>query len=334
MEPSASCTCSPSTRRFPQAILLCLFAGVLATLAALVIARWYCAAGPDRKVLVLVGDSYLANYRLPPGERMEELLQQELGPGWVVHNFAKPGARTLDFDLQLQQALTLSGRVDLVVADLFPHKLMPEPNYSRLNGRGDGLKWLRLWDDRAGLHDSLDVGLRKQMAIQNLGLYLYGFYDGAEYLFNRFIQQPNERAAMTQSPAARRSRIEEYARKMATAWAARNLTPDSLLQSQAASDLSLLTQDARARQLPLVFLLLPHGNTGLVQQFYAPQAQGQVAIARNATLAWMERQQTPWIDLNGALSAEDFDDMWHVKGVESSRKMAIRIAAWVKANQP
>lgn len=314
---------------WPWALTACLLFCVLSGLATWGLVRLYYK--DDRKVAVLVGDSFVANYRLEAGERLEDRIAEKLGPEWRVVNYAWPGSRPSDFLLEVHQARMLTGRVDLVVANLFPDKFLPQGQYVRFNRRGDWLKWLPWGDDPAKLGLSLDEGQRTQRVVHKLGLLLFAPFDVAEQWFTTHVQQVSERKKFKADGPERAARIEKYAAAQDSVWALRTHTPDSVMNTPAAQDMALLVQDMQARGTPLVFTLLPFGNPGLVKRHFGHTALARVATARAGTEAWLRHWKADWVDLEGDLSESDFDDLWHVKSAHSSDVIADHVADWVRS---
>ena len=152
-----------------------------------------------------VGDSFTGNYRFEPGERLQDLLGAEMGAEWTVVNHARPGARTLDIFMQVDQARLFHGEPDAVILPLQVSKLMPWESPVRMDKRGDNLKW---WDVdlSSPLWTSFNEEYRRKVLIHKLGL-LAGFLDGIEYLYVEHVQNPLEREQMRKDAPKRQERI-------------------------------------------------------------------------------------------------------------------------------
>lgn len=116
-------------RRLFKAALSAFPAGTRVALCALTISMLLFIAlragfRDVRPAVFLLGDSFVGNYRLEPGERMEDLLGQ-VDPGLHVENWAEPGATPLDFFLQFSRGSLVAGRPQTAVVGLSPSLLRP-----------------------------------------------------------------------------------------------------------------------------------------------------------------------------------------------------------------
>ena len=322
MVPSSST--SSSKRRWPVAAAICV-----ALCAAVTLACWAgIRAGVDDEVPVLlyVGDTFTGNYRFDPGERLEDITAP---PGdWQVHNFAWPGARTLDILLQVQKAETLLGRVDRVVLPLFVNKFIVGEPYIRLDKRGDNLKWLHLDSGALPVAETFDDELQRKLLIHKLGL-LVGFYDLLEYLFVQHQQWPGQRQRMRKDPPDRRAKINAKNQRRARIWDERNITPQEVTTSGAARDLNLLVDYLKRRGIPLLILWLPPGNMDVVKENFSPRAQQNIQAARAIAMEWSAAHGVDHVDLFHALPGAYYDDFTHLNDVRGNRIIAEAAAQWV-----
>ena len=81
-------------------------------------------ASSDKPVAIFAGESFTGNYRFGEGERLQDLVAKEMNDSFQVLNHGKPGSRTLDIYMQVNQALWFHPRVDAVIIPLQISKLM------------------------------------------------------------------------------------------------------------------------------------------------------------------------------------------------------------------
>ena len=332
MEKSSSTSSSerPSLwSRLPGAAVSMVVGCLLLTLAC-----WAgIAAGVDRDkpTLIFVGDSFTGNYRFEAGDRLEDLTEEALGARWQVFNFARPGARTLDMLMQVHQAQTLVGDVELVVLPLFVSKFQVGDPYVRLDKRGDNLKWLRLSTSSGPVLDSFGAEYLKKLTIHKLGL-LVGFYELLEHQFVERVQQPSDRARMRSDPPARRRAIDAKSDRHAQMWGGVAFDEAAFGTTGAAQDLSLLIDNLKAQGIPLLIVLIPAGNMDVVDRKFSPEGKANLERARQASRSWCAQRDVPSIDLTQRLPGQLYDDFTHLKEVEGNAIITRAITAWMSSD--
>ena len=301
---------------FPRAALLCLGFCLLTSLACLVACRLRVDA--DKKVMLLVGDSFTGNYRFAKGERLEDMFNADPASGRQAFNFAHAGARTLDMLMLIGKGRMLLGRVDMVVLPLFVDKFMISDDYIRLDKRGDDLKWLDLGASTADLRAEFDREMWKKLVIHKAGL-LTGVYDLGEQLYIDYIQSPMERADMLNESPQRRAKIIEKTKATGERWDKTDITAEWYKNNQAARDLSLAVDYARKEGIPLLAVLIPAGNPEAAAELFSERAQSNLELVRRATAGWCRERNLPVVDLVEVMPGRCYDDFPHIKSPECNR---------------
>jgi len=289
--------------------------------------------GTQGSTVLLVGDSFTGNYRFAEGDRLQDLLADQLPSPWAARNFAWPGARTLDILMQFHKAETLVGDVERVVLPLFVTKFNVGSNYIRLDKRGDTLKWLPWGEDFGRVYERLSTAERKALLIHQMGL-LVGFYDLVEYLYVEHLQSPNERAVMRRDPAHRRARINAKNARRAANWDTYAGDVATVNESQAARDLELLVDTLAARQIPLLIIWLPVGNMDLVRETFTPRAQANLEAMRRQAHAWTKARGVETVDLVDRLPGAYYDDFTHLNQVAGNQVLVDAIKDWIATPAP
>jgi hypothetical protein len=319
----------PPAARLPKAAVAALLVCLALTALSWLAVRLH--ADADRQHLVFVGDSFTGNYRFAEPERLQDLANRGLPPGWQAFNFGAPGAFTLDIWLQAQQALTLTGRVDALVLPLFVGKLAPAKAYARLDERGDMLKWLRLEPASAPALQALDSELTKKLAIHKAGLVLFGAWDLGEHLFNQQLKNPWERQRMLDNSPERRAGIQRKVADHARDWHAARPTLESYTASPAAQDLELLVQWAKAQQIPVLVLVIPDGDPDAIAAHYSPEAKQHLAEALAVVQAWCDARGLAHRDLTQALAGGLYDDFTHLNAVRGNQILVDAALHWLRS---
>jgi len=259
--------------KLPLAALIALGVCLLASAATLVGSRL--RVHRDRKLVIFIGDSFTNNYRVDEGERLEDLLSRELGDSYQVFNLARAGARPLDLLLQIHRGEMILGRVHRVVLPLTQDRLVvADPRrHTRLDQRGDNLKWLALSTDSRRTFSTFDGELWRKLVVHKLGL-LFGFYDALQEEFVEHVQSPWERDRMRRDSPRRRRAIQRKIRELAGFWDA--FSPSRLrLDNAAGRDLALAVEYTRRTGIPLLIVLLPVGNMDVVRAEFSPRAPAE-----------------------------------------------------------
>ena len=300
--------------RVPLAVLGCCIA--LTTLSYAAVTS---QSTDELPLVVFVGDSFTGNYRFDEGQRLQDLVEKETEYAWQAFNHARPGARTLDIVMQSHQARWFHDRVDAVVLPLQISKLMPWESPVRMDKRGDNLKWWNV-DFDSPLWASFNEEYRKKVLIHKIGL-LMGFIDLGEFLFVEHLQSPKERAEMRENSQKRQDKIKRKIQAIEAHWAETPVSQTEVFASQAANDLEVLVSDLKAAGIPLLVVVVPAGNPGVVKERFSPLARKHLQQAEEATLAWCRQHDLPVINVVDDLPGTAYDDFAHLKGVRSRHRL-------------
>lgn len=302
-------------RTFP-AISLAISIGLGVSLACWGIARF--RFHDPRPKLFLLGDSNIGNYRLDPGDRLEDAWQRE-EPGLRVENWAEPGATPLDFFLQYCRGTLLAGRPQRVVIALEPQKLLPGVRPHRFDEGGVNLRWLPFSRQGWELWRRLTPEERNVAVAQKASLPLYAIADCVRSLWLRWIQWPRERAKMLAAGDERRRKIEAKAVERAEREETEEIPGDRELAELAyAQDAAFVLAALRAEGVETRVILMPYGNPEINRKTCSPSL-----LAKHDTLVvrmrrWLDRQQVDYVNLNAPEELERFppsvwDDQDHLK---------------------
>ena len=317
-------------RWWPNAALLSVL-GCLALSTSCYLSVRY-SADDDGPLLLYAGDSRTGNYRFAPGDRLQDLTPERIPEGWLVHNYAWPGARPLDILLQIQKAETLLGHVDRVVVPLSVSRFRVGDPYLRLDKRGDNLKWLHADSLSLPTLETLDHEHKKNLLIHKLGL-LMGFYDWIELMVVKNIQWPHEREIALNDPPKRRAKINAKTRRRATQWDTVPINPESFLESPAARDMDLLVDYLDAQSIPLLIVWLPVGNMDAVAATFSEKGRARLEEVRRLAVQWSRSRGVDHIDLVHSFKGEHYDDFTHLKTREGNQVIVDAVANWFATPQ-
>jgi hypothetical protein len=314
-------------RTFPAASRAFAAAAAL-SLAVFVAARIHFRDA--RPLIFLVGDSGIGNYRLLPGERLEDALERK-APGARVINWAEPGATPLDFYLQYARGTLLAGRPKAVVIALEPAKFLSHACPHRLDDDGANLRWIP-WS-RAGLSlwTKLSPHERNVALVQQAGRPFFAAADAVQALWERYVQWPDERRRMLAGNVERRKRIERKSCERARGDEAAEIPDDGgFARLPLAQDARFLLEALRADGVETRVMLMPYGNPDLIRKTCSP-----AVLAKHDTVVvrmhrWLEAQAVAYLDFNSAADSAHFagsayDDLDHMKDPAAFAYMADRL---------
>jgi hypothetical protein len=326
--------------RFPRAL-----AWALGVPLALSLMTWFVAvewlSAPGRSVLVL-GDSNVANYRLVDGQRFEDVLTTDLGPGWVVRNWGDPGADPADYYLLLGKAELVRWKPDVVVVALSPHAFIPDTtNWGhRFRDNGDNLRFLPWTAEGFRFFETL-TRKEKESAVVGAMERLFGFFDGYSAL-RRHADWPAFRASQAKvDPRVQTQAVENYSHKI-TKWLDQNVVLDDYAdfsQRVGSRDFGFFTDAMAARGTPFVVLVLPQGNPAIIDRNFSDRTRATLEHSYEFTLRFLNEHHVSYVDYNSPTERPRFDasqygDHYHLKTASAYRYMADGIARWIATHGP
>jgi hypothetical protein len=330
MHVQAIMRCYRSYPAFSRAALiaLCLNLGILLGLRI--------AFRDSRPSLFLMGDSGIGNYRLDPGQRLQDALGR-LTPGMRVENWAEPGGTPLDYYLQWQRGALAAGRPRRVVVAMEHPKFLELTSAHRFDEDGVNLRWIP-WN-RSGreLFRMLSPRERNVAMVQQASVPFYGLADLGRLLWIRYVQWPKERAEMRAAGPGRWLKIEPKCADLGRAWDTLTVPDDSAFAAlPRAVDGAFLFRALRESGIETRVLLIPFGNPDMMERTWSPQsiAKRDTVLARMR--GWLEAQGVAYIDLNTPEELARFpdpvwDDLQHIKDPAAFAYMAERIAgSWTQ----
>ncbi len=322
--------------RFPaltRALALTLCVTVVLYLAA------RCIYWDSRPRMYLLGDSAIGNYRLDPGQRLQDHLAL-LYPELRVENLAEPGSAPMDYYLQVTRAEFLAGKPKVALVFFTPEKFLQDSGSRRFDEDGVNLRWLP-WN-RLGLElfGTLNAHEKSVAVVQQAGLPFFAVQDAARSLWIRYVQWPWERKQMRTAGPSRRTRIEakvvQEGREEDSV-----VVPDStVFSSQARSrDAEFMIRALRSEGTRVFIVILPFGNPNLMQRMWTPKVLAYHDSLDYLMRAWVRRQGMPYLDFNnpGDLSRfpdSNWDDLTHLKAPAAFAYISRRIADTLFLSEP
>ena len=323
--------------RFPRAL-----AWALGIPLALTLVTWLASvrslATPGRSVLVL-GDSNVANYRLLEGQRFEDRLEADLGPGRVVRNWGDPGADPGDYYLLLCKAELLRWKPDVVVVVLSPHAFIPDttnPGH-RFRDNGDNLRSIP-WNSEGWRFFQTLTTKEKSSAVVGAIERLFGFYDGYAAL-RRHADWPAFRESQAKiDPRAQNAAVENYSHKI-TSFIDQHVQVDDYSDFSSrvgARDFAFFAGAVAARGTPFVVAVLPQGNPAIFEKNFSEKTRATLERSYEFTLRLLGEHDVPFVDYNSPTERPRFDatqyaDHYHLKTASAYRYMADGVARFIAA---
>lgn len=294
----------------------------------------------ERPKVFLLGDSFIGNYRLAPGERMQDLLEQQ-DPQLHVENWAEPGATPLDLFLQYSRGTLVAGRPEAVVIGLSPSVFESDsPPISddagddsphRLDEDGANLRWIPWNKTGWNFFTHLTPRERNVAVVQQASLLLFSAADVGRALWVRFVQWPWERAQMQAAAADRRVRIERHALRSGTDLEHVQIREDAGFAAQPRARQARVTLQAlRQEGVRTLVLILPYGNPELLRRTHSPAALAKRDLLIERVRTWLTSQGVAYLDFNVPKELEHFpdtawDDRCHLKSPAAVAYIAQRI---------
>ncbi len=314
-------------RTFPAASRAALIA-VTTTVLLLIGLRLF--FNDPRPSLFLLGDSCIGNYRLDPGQRLQDILER-MDPGTRVENWAEPGATPLDYYLQWQRGALVAGAPAKVVIAFEPDKFMNQTCPHRLDEDGVNLRWIPWNRSGVDLFRMLSPHEKSVALVQQASVPFYAAADVGRLLWIRYLQWPSERKHMRNAPPTRRVKIEAKAAELGKAWDTVTVPDEAEFAAMPRTlDAGFLMRSLRRAGTETRVVLLPYGNPDLLKKIWSPavlaKQDSMVVLVRH----WLESQGVEFIDLNAPDAIAHFpdpvwDDMAHLKDPAAFSYMAERV---------
>jgi hypothetical protein len=292
-----------------------------------------------RPSLFLLGDSCIGNYRMAPGERMQDMLQKMV-PGMQVENWAEPGSSPLDFLLQISKGSLICPPPSCVVIAMAPDKLLGVGRAHRMDEDGADLRWIPL--DRTGVRiwSTLTPRERSVAVVQKASLFLYGFSDAIRAAWIRYWKWPHERRDMCHASPKRREKIEKHARELGKSLDTAKIGSDAdyaaLVKSQ---DAKLLLDILREKGIATLVIVHPYGDPALLQRNFSPLALAKRDTINQRMHNWLVAQRVPFIDCNAPKRLSNFpDSVWddnaHLKAPQAFHYLSEQTYLWLASSSP
>ncbi|HVU00585.1 MAG TPA: hypothetical protein VHE30_02495 [Polyangiaceae bacterium] len=326
---------------FPRALFIALTSALLLSFGT-----WLVAVDSLRtaaKTVLLLGDSNVANFRLLEGDRLEDRLGADLGPGWVVRNWGEVGADPADQYLALCRAETLRFHPDVVVLVLSPHAFIPDTtNWGhRLRENGDGLRWIPWNAEGYRFFGTLSPDEKKKAVVRAVDP-IFGFYDG--YLaWNAHSDWPRLRREMAaRSPELQTIIVHEYSR-LISKWLDEHLDIGAYEDFAArpnARDFGFFTEAVTARKIPFLTVVLPEAAPDVLSRSFSEKTRATLETSYAYTVRYLSEHHAEYLDYNTPVERTKFDasmfgDHYHLKSPAAYRYLADGVAAWIgRRTQP
>lgn len=272
----------------------------------------------DRPAIFLLGDSGIGNYRLEPGQRLQDMMERMI-PGTHVENWAEPGAAPLDFFLQLSRGELVAGTPQTVVIAFDPAKFLDDAGTCRLDEDGVNLRWIPWNREGLALFRSLTPRQRNAALAQQASVPFYAVADVGRALWLRYVLWPRDRARMRIADAERRRQIE-----VKTMEQARGLEADKLVDERdfanlpRTRDAEFLLRSLRNKGVETRVLLLPFGNPGLIRKICSAGVLAKQDSVDVLMQHWLQNMKVSYLDFNAPAEITHFpdsawDDLAHPK---------------------
>lgn len=314
-------------KRFPamtRAAAICLALTVSVWIGVKV---YFHAPGPQ---IFLLGDSGIGNYRLDPGNRLQDVLEKA-NPGFTVQNWAQPGSSTGDCFLQLERGIFLAGKPSAVVIALSPDKFLDDTVSHRFTDDGENLRWIPWNSQGLAFFRSLTSQQKNSALVQQFSLPFYAASDLAKAAWIRYVQWPWERSEMRHAGHERRTKIVSHTWGMGKQFEAQLIGNDSVFASTIeAKDGEFLIHSLKKQGIQTIMVMLPFANPDLLGKTWSPSALAKRDLVVQRMRKWVEDRQLLYVDFNTTEEMEHFpdaawDDNAHIKDPNAIAYMSHRI---------
>ncbi len=261
--------------------------------------------------IFLLGDSGIGNYRIQPGQRLEDDLER-LNPGVEVVNWAEPGASPMDYYLQFTRGALLAGQPQIAVIGLSPDKFLGECAKHRFTGDGVNLRWLPWTSSGWRLFKSLTPHEKNVAILQQASLPFFALADLTTSLWDRFVKWPSQRNAMLAATRERRRIAERKSFQHAKDEEGLVIGDDrGFSELPMAKDTEFLLNALHESGVETRVMVLPMGDPGLILASCSPRVLAKhdsiVVRMRN----WLNARQEVYLDFNTPEELAHFpDSVW------------------------
>ena len=272
----------------------------------------------QRPTLFLLGDSGIGNYRLEPGQRLQDFLEGK-NSGAKVENWAEPGATPMDYFLQYSRGRLVSGKPQSVVVAFSPDKFIQGDALHRFDEGGINLRWIP-WN-RTGwkLFTHLTPKERNVAIVQQASVPFYALADFGKNLWVHYIQWPWERSQMHSATSNRLRKIELKSIECGKVLDTLQMVDEkAYAQLPLAKDAEFLLTYLQNEGIESRVVLLPIGNPGLIHKTYSIHAQANQDTLKERMRHWLDGLGQAYVDFNSPEEMVHFpdsvwDDMVHLK---------------------
>lgn len=303
----------------------------------LLLALKFCLDDPRPKAWLL-GDSGIGNYRLLPGERLEDALGFML-PEFTVRNWAEPGAHPYDLWLQDQKGRLVAGRPSVIIVVISPDKFYGD-SLDRFDENGANLRWLPWNRNGLQLLDRLSVTEFHCAVVEQFDFLAFATADVLRALWLHQVQWPWERHCMQKASSERVRKIEAKTRTLGTSLEAMSPGDDAAFaRMPRTQDMEQILEFWKAEGIPVLVVLHPYANPHLLARTWSPKALARRDSITALMLRWLQRQPVKTLNLNSPDQIATFpdscwDDYAHLKDPKVFHQMAEQIATWIKITEP
>ncbi len=323
----------PLLRDFPAATRAFLLAVSITLVLTFVMRVTFHSNKPG---VFLLGDSGIGNYRLDPGQRLQDFLERS-NPKTEVDNWAEPGATPMDFFLQYSRGCALAGKPRTAIIAFSPDKFLEAPDFHRFDDGGVNLRWLPWNSTGLKLFSRLTGKERNAAIVQQASMPLYAAADLGKSLWIRYVQWPWERSQMLTPSGERKKRIEMKSIESGKAKDTLKLIgDDAFAELPLAKDCEFLLRSLREQGVETRVILLPIGNPKLIRLTYSNHAQANQDSVKARMRHWLDVQGQSYVDFNAPGEMDHFpdstwDDMSHLKSPSAFAYMSRRIQEFLRS---
>ena len=284
----------------------------------------------------LLGDSGIGNYRLGPGERLQDFLSSKQ-TGMSVVNWAEPGSTMADYFLQLERGILLSGKPAVAVIAISPDKFLDDEMSHRFTDDGANLRWIPWNSHGLEFFRGLDRKQRGNAVVQQFSLPFFALVDAGQAAWIHFVQWPWERDRMLRANGDRRLQVEKASMGTGAAFGSNPIGDEKALSGTLqAKDAEFLLRSLREQGIEAVVVLMPFGNPELMRKTWSTAALANRDRVVDLMKTWLERRKIAYVDFNSPSELAHFpdsawDDQVHIKDPKSFAYMTERIGPVLQA---
>jgi hypothetical protein len=280
--------------------------------------------------IFLLGDSGIGNYRLGPGDRLQDFVARK-HPGTPVVNWAEPGSSMADCYLQLERGILLSGKPALAVIAISPDKFLDDEMSHRFTDDGANLRWIPWNSQGLEFFSGLDHKQQGNAVVQFLSLPFYAVVDAGLATWVHFVQWPSERDRMLQASRDRRLQIERASSGTGITFGNKPIGDETKFsEAIQAKDADFLLRSLRSHRIETVVLVMPFSNPELLRRTWSASALAKRDRVVGLMKSWLERRNVAYVDFNSPEELAHFpdsawDDQVHLKDPKAFAYITDRI---------